>query len=70
MRFSPSPSSRVGNGSPGSGVTRGPGTFYPYIQPIPPQVARRFVEDMRAFFAEPNAIGRDEIAAREKTLVA
>ena len=32
---------------------------------LPPDVARRFVEDMRAFFAEPNAIKRDEIAARQ-----
>jgi hypothetical protein len=28
-------------------------------------VARRFVDDMRAFRAEPNAIKRDEIAARQ-----
>jgi hypothetical protein len=28
-------------------------------------VARAFVEDMRAFFAEPDAIKRDEIAARQ-----
>jgi hypothetical protein len=32
---------------------------------LPPEVARRFVEDMDAFFAEPNAIKRDEIAARQ-----
>ena len=32
---------------------------------LPPTVARRFVEDMRAFHAEPNAIKRDEIAARQ-----
>lgn len=32
---SPSPSSRVGEGSPGSGVTRGPGTFDPYSSPCP-----------------------------------
>jgi hypothetical protein len=32
---------------------------------LPPAVARRFVEDMRAFHAEPNAIKRDEIAARQ-----
>jgi len=31
----------------------------------PPGVARRFVEDMRAFHAEPNAIKRDEIAVRQ-----
>jgi len=29
---------------------------------LPPAVARRFVGDMRAFFAEPNPIKRDEIA--------
>jgi hypothetical protein len=28
-------------------------------------VARWFVADMRAYFAEPNAIKRDEIAARQ-----
>jgi hypothetical protein len=32
---------------------------------LPPEVARRFVVDMRAFHAEPNAIKRDEIAARQ-----
>jgi hypothetical protein len=32
---------------------------------VPPAVARAFVKDMRAFFAEPNAIKRDEIAARQ-----
>jgi hypothetical protein len=32
---------------------------------LPPAVARRFVEDMHAFHAEPNAIKRDEIAARQ-----
>jgi hypothetical protein len=32
---------------------------------IPPEVARRFVDDMRAFFAEKNGIKRDEIAARQ-----
>jgi hypothetical protein len=32
---------------------------------VPPAVARAFVEDMHAFFAEPNAIKRDEIAARQ-----
>jgi hypothetical protein len=31
---------------------------------LPPAVARRFVDDMRAFHAEP-AIKRDEIAARQ-----
>jgi len=29
------------------------------------QVAKAFMEDMRAFFAEPDAIKRDEIAARQ-----
>ncbi len=32
---------------------------------LPPAVARRFVEDMRAFFAEKNSVKRDEIAARQ-----
>jgi hypothetical protein len=32
---------------------------------LPPAVARAFVKDMRAFFAEKNAIKRDEIAARQ-----
>jgi hypothetical protein len=32
---------------------------------LPPEVARRFVEDMRAFFVEPNTIKRDEIAGRQ-----
>jgi hypothetical protein len=32
---------------------------------VPPAVARAFVEDMRAFFAEPNSLKRDEIAARQ-----
>jgi hypothetical protein len=32
---------------------------------LPPAVARRFVDDMRAFHAEENAVKRDEIAARE-----
>jgi hypothetical protein len=32
---------------------------------LPAAVARRFVDDMRAFHAEPNAIKRDEIAARQ-----
>ncbi len=32
---------------------------------LPPAVTRRLVEDMRAFHAEPNAIKRDEIAARQ-----
>jgi hypothetical protein len=32
---------------------------------LPPAVARRFVADMLAYFAEPNSIKRDEIAARQ-----
>ncbi len=32
---------------------------------LPPAVARRFVEDMRTYFAEKNAIKRDEIAGRQ-----
>ncbi|HZR88398.1 MAG TPA: hypothetical protein VFB02_16440 [Bradyrhizobium sp.] len=32
---------------------------------MPPAVARRFVDDLRAYFAEPNAIKREEIAARQ-----
>jgi len=31
----------------------------------PPEVARRFFEDMRAFHRERNPIKRDEIAARQ-----
>ena len=30
-----------------------------------PAVAKAFIKDMRAYFAEPNAIKRDEIAARQ-----
>jgi hypothetical protein len=32
---------------------------------LPPEIARRFFEDMRAFQREPNPIKRDEIAARQ-----
>ena len=32
---------------------------------LPPEVARRFFEDIRAFHREPNPIKRDEIAARQ-----
>jgi hypothetical protein len=32
---------------------------------MPPEVAHRFVEDMRAYFAEKNANKRDEIAIRQ-----
>ena len=56
-------------------VVRGP--FDPYIHPmprkpieLPPEVARRFVEDMRAFHAEKNSIKRDEIAARQRHALA
>ena len=37
---------------------------------LPPAVARRFVEDMRAFHAEKNSIKRDEIAARQRHALA
>jgi len=36
---------------------------------LPPAVARCFVEDLRAFFAEPNPIKRDEIASRQMSVV-
>ena len=32
---------------------------------LPPEVARAFTEDMRAYFAEPNPIKRDGIAVRQ-----
>lgn len=32
---------------------------------LPPEVARRFIADMEAFYAERRAIKRDEIAARQ-----
>jgi hypothetical protein len=32
---------------------------------LPPQIARAFVKDMKAFFAEENLIKRDDIAARQ-----
>jgi hypothetical protein len=32
---------------------------------LPPEVARRFFEDMRLFHRERNPIKRDEIAARQ-----
>ena len=31
----------------------------------PPEAARSFMEDMHAFYAEPNPIKRDEIAGRQ-----
>jgi hypothetical protein len=41
------------------------GRHAPQANRIPPAVARRFVEDLRAFFAEKNTIKTDEIAARQ-----
>jgi hypothetical protein len=40
-------------------------------QPIelPPEVTRRFLEDMRAYFAEPNLVKRDEIAGRQMSVL-
>jgi hypothetical protein len=32
---------------------------------LPPEVAKAFVKDMRAYLAEPNAIKADGIAARQ-----
>lgn len=32
---------------------------------LPPEIARAFVEDMRAFFAETSVNKQDEIAARQ-----
>jgi hypothetical protein len=32
---------------------------------LPPRVAQAFVKDMRAFFAAPNMLEQDEIAARQ-----
>ena len=32
---------------------------------LPPAVARNFMADLRAFYAEPNSIKKDEIAARQ-----
>jgi len=39
--------------------------FRPCRVILPPSVAASFVRDMRAFLAEPLAIKRDEIAARQ-----
>jgi hypothetical protein len=47
-----------GCSSTGKGMTRLPLN-------LPPEVAKRFMRDMRAFLAEPKAIKRDEIAARQ-----
>ena len=40
-------------------------------QPIelPPEVTRRFLEDMRAFFADESQIKRDEIAGRQMSVL-
>jgi hypothetical protein len=32
---------------------------------LPMEVAKSFAKDMKAYFAEPNAIRRDEIASRQ-----
>ena len=32
---------------------------------LPPRVAQAFLKDMRAFFAAPNTLKQDEIAARQ-----
>jgi hypothetical protein len=32
---------------------------------VPPEIAQRFVDDMRAYFAEPNRIKREEIVVRQ-----
>jgi hypothetical protein len=36
---------------------------------VPGHVAKAFLADLRAFHAEPNAIKRDEIAARQARLL-
>ena len=36
---------------------------------LPPEVAEAFVADIRAFFAEPKLIKRDEIAARQMSVL-
>jgi hypothetical protein len=36
---------------------------------LPPAVARRFMEDLRAFFAEESQIKRDEIAGRQMSVL-
>jgi hypothetical protein len=36
---------------------------------LPPAVARRFLEDMRAFFADESQIKRDEIAGRQMSVL-
>jgi hypothetical protein len=47
-----------------------PATTYLQAMPskpieLPPRVAKAFVQDMRAFFATPNTLKQDEIAARQ-----
>ena len=47
-----------------------PGRTYLQAMPskpieLPPTVAKAFVQDMRAFFAAPNTLKQDEIAARQ-----
>jgi hypothetical protein len=37
---------------------------------LPPDVARAFLADMRAYFAETSQIKRDEIAARQRAILA
>jgi hypothetical protein len=37
---------------------------------LPPKVARRFLEDLRAYHTEPDGIKRDEIAARQRHILA
>jgi hypothetical protein len=32
---------------------------------VPPEIAQRFVDDMRAYFDEPELIEREEIAVRQ-----
>jgi hypothetical protein len=36
---------------------------------LPPEVARRFMNDLRAFFAEESQIKRDEIAAGQMSVL-
>jgi hypothetical protein len=36
---------------------------------LPPAIARRFMEDLRAFFAEESPIKRDEIAGRQMAVL-
>jgi len=36
---------------------------------LPPKIAQQFVEDMRAYLIEPNGHKRDEIAARQLSVL-